>query len=339
MKYFILLFLSIGLCACNKTNGLFDNNKQPVVCEKIDLDFLIALNIELKLQDSLLLLNDFKLDPMITAINLNDNTTFSTFLPKGEGPDDCLPPVQLQELDNTIYVLERQSSTLSKFHSSMIYDGPVKLERVWRSDDFPNTFIPLNDSVFMTTMINDESRFILMNEKGENTNRFGEYPILSPDEDSYDNASRSLFHQTFLLKKKKENKIAAITSHVLELYTYDEKYNFSLEQQVLFSPYEYKPSTFGDMQNITPSENTDRGGMCFYGTDKYIYVVYYPENEQLYTHPDKRKNEIWIFDWSGKPIKALLPDKDIITIAVDNEDHNMYAVDKNCELFQISIEI
>ncbi|NDV81663.1 BF3164 family lipoprotein [Bacteroides sp. 51] len=339
MKFFLILFLIVGLCACNRTSGLFKNSKQTVVCEKIDIDFLIALNIELILQDSILLLNDFKLDPMITVLNLNNNSTVSTFLQKGEGPNDCIPPVQLQRLDDSIYILERQTAVLNKFQYSMINDGNVNLEKIWQSNNFPNTFVPLNDTVFMATMINSKSRFVLIDKKGEDVGNFGEYPCLSPGENGYDNISKSMFHQTFLLKKRMENKIAAMASHVLELYSYDEKYNFNLERQILFSKYEYSPSTSSDMNSITSSENTDRGAMCFYNTDKYIYVVYNPENERLYMHPEKRKNELWIFDWDGNPIKALLPDKDITTIAVDEKDNYIYGVDKNCELFRINIKI
>lgn len=332
-----LILLLMLFVSCDRSIKLFENNKIDVVCEKIEVDFLIALNIELMSMDSLLILNDFSLNPMVSVLNTNNNTLMSKFLDKGEGPNECIPPIQMKEFEDSIYVLERQTATLYKFGKSMILDQNVNLHKVWHIENSINTFSPLNDTLYIASRNTDGERFSLINNRGDEIKAFGEYPDLMPGEEEYSNESKGMFHQTFFLKAMGEKRIAAISPHVLEIYSYDENYNFVIAKQILFSKYKYTHTT-GNILKATPSQDTARGGMCFYGTDKYIYVVYNPENERAYySNPNKHNNEIWVFDWEGNPIKALLPDKDVYTIAVDNDDSNIYVVDKDSELYKIRI--
>ena len=63
-------------------------------------------------------------------------------------------------------------------------------------------------------------------------------------------------------------------------------------------------------------------------TDKYIYLVYDPNPEKVKGETAKKRlnNEIWIFDWTGKPIKLIRPDMNVKNICIDAKDKQAYCI-------------
>jgi hypothetical protein len=335
---FLLTCVACLIAACKSKRDLFDSKRVYIQCEQINDQIEIGVSLGMILTDSVLILNDFQTDPILTVLNINNNATIGKFLRNGKGPGECIPPVQLQILNDSLYILERQTMRLYAMSMAGIYDnGAVRFDKIWESKSLLNTFIPLSRTLYLASGHFSEARFALLNESGEVVKLFGEYPAFMSGEKDYSNEGKSMFHQTFFLKKKNSDIIAAITPHVLELYSCKGE-DVSILRQVLLAEYNYSSRT-GEIMQATSDPDTKRGGTDFYATEKYIYIVFNPNHESSYRDPNRLRNEILIFDWEGAPVKALLPDKNIYTIAVTENDGTIYATDADCVLYKIHVDL
>ena len=88
----------------------------------------------------------------------------------------------------------------------------------------------------------------------------------------------------------------------------------------MFNDYSYDFEK-GDFLKTKSSELIPKGAISVSLSDQYIYVLFNP-NIKL---SDDLKNEIWMFDWTGKSVKKIIPDIKINLITVTS-DNTIFAI-------------
>ena len=76
--------------------------------------------------------------------------------------------------------------------------------------------------------------------------------------------------------------------------------------------------------------NSQLAHACFIrgtASNKYIYLLY--SGKPIKENDFIKSKYIFIFDWDGKAIKILELDKEVYSICVDEEDHEIYAYTTN----------
>ena len=190
---------------------------------------------------------------------------------------------------------------------------------------------PLNNNSYVASGRFKNSRFVILNNQGKITSTFGDYPDYNSEEVNIPNFPKFMFHQTQFTGNYKENLLACVSSHVIEVYDLSSitpKRVF----RTLLSPYKYKYSEGDEWATAAAIKNTEKGVRRIYSTNKYIYLLYDPNIEsQEREGYNIMENEIWIFDWTGKAVLKVFPDLNITSFCVDELDNVIYCIVNNPE--------
>lgn len=222
--------------------------------------------------------------------------------------------------DNRLYSYSKQAFTLG-YHNASSLDEYCKEFKI--SYKYQNV-IPINSGKYLASGYFNDGRFQLLNSKGEIEFKFGKFPSFAVDEEKIPDDSKTIFHQVMLALKPSQDKVAALSSHVLEIID-NVNNNQKIEtKQILLSPYEYTYSSGKDLfANL--KEGYVKGSISLTCNDEKIYVLFNNGTES------DNIPEIFVFDWNGNPEKRITLDKNFKMITVDENGilYGLYLSNEN----------
>lgn len=333
MKYFILFFtILIVACTSNRTTVQPDEIVK-INCKPIKSELFIGLPIQLTVKDKYLIINDFKISPMLSVYDLERDTLYCQLFNIGRGPLEEMPPLQMCMNDNNLLVYGRNTHKLY-FLSKLTSDTkPEILTTNVNFNSYVSTIFPL-DSIYIASGTFSDGRYALFNNQGDLFAYTGDYPNYMQGEDNLPLQGKGMFHQSLFFRRGNSKQIGSATSHVLDLYNYDQS-GLHTAKRILLAPYDYLCRT-GNILEARASESTQRGVIGACATFNYIYLLFNP-NKAISGH--KSINEIWVFDWNGIPIKKILPDKNFSVFTINDAGSIIYGIDYDLNLYKINLNV
>lgn len=200
--------------------------------------------------------------------------------------------------------------------------------------------VPIDTTRFLLTTVGDVSSMFATYQLGDTALTF--IPCTYPD-DEFKNVSRSMMYYGDVTKHPAKEKYFYKCASGRYMYVFDLKDGRMENISYLYN----EPPIYTlakDGVNVNEADNSFLGG-DFYVTEKYIYVKvinftlkdFGKEHDRNNGYDCWFTNQIFVFDWSGNPVKSYSLDTYISDFAVDSKDQLLYAVTKNVETDDVSL--
>jgi len=316
-------------------HGVVFPSSEPGICEMIDTIFIgVPLNMGVCKND--LFVGDFR-EPMIVHYNLMDGKT-ERFLSAGRGPKETLPPVILYANplgNNVLYRYSKQAFDLGYYPVDSLFVYVPLLNNL--SYVFQNIIPYEKDCYLAVGEFVDGYRYHILDAEGKVIDKFGDYPDFLAGEDLIPFDARSMFHQVEFANNYNKRKLVASSSHIMDIIDYSSNIKNESIKRILLAPYDYDYSS-GNFLSAHAKNGIVTGSVSVACNNSYIFLLFYPwrigqKNQSV-------KDEIWVFDWDGKPVKKISYDINLTMIAADpSESEFVYGLayygNRNDEYYQI----
>lgn len=330
----------IALTACNKINDTTARESQ-LSFEEFCLSDQLGYPVQILVHDSVIYISDIYGDTLVHKYSCKDGRPIGKTIPKGVGPGEVLPPIQMQAYDDTLMVYARPILTMFKgafadnARLQRVATMPGVTSNAWRIND--DEYI-VSTSIFGNNDIDNSinNRFLLLDRDMNIKQKFGEFPKFWSAEKNFDASTLSNFHQTMQILPLSSDSIVAVTNYVMSFYNRDSEGNFVLSKELRILPYEYdmRPPTerTSAQTKIKPEYTTKiydarifNNNIVLGITDKtesndstnlYFITVDYNGETQFKYMPDKKID----------PPFYILDSGHILSIARDDDDDKTYIV-------------
>lgn len=325
MPHVIVLLLLLLVCGCNTRHHLIDFPEIKQVKVKIIGETFVSVPLEMEKKENMIYISDFRSDSLLWRYDLNDFKKVGRLLPRGEGPDEFLSPIQFFFSDSVLFVYNRWHFYGKKylFNRNDFSIKPIS-PLIHYSADIDMIY-PLSDNRWIASGRFEDCRYIIMDDKGNIISRTGDYPAYQEGEKDIPNFPKFMFHQSMFGFNDSISRLVSITNHVFELWDYsnDELYLYTRK---LLSPYEYKYDVGEDWAIAQSVKNIEKGVKRIYATENYIYLLYDLSTEGMLDEKDCLNSEIWVFDWEGMPVQKIEIDANLNCFCVDEQLRDIYCV-------------
>lgn len=325
MKYtqFLVLFILVS-CTVPIEKISFEkveDRKATVLQETF-----ISVPLEMDVKGDIVYISDFRGDSLLWCYNVSKQDVEGKMIPRGEGPGEFLSPIQFILSDSMIFVHNRWHFTAQNysFNSSNKTLTPLG-SLVHFPTDIDMVYL-LSDDNYVASGRFSDCRFVILNKNGNVISKCGNYPDYNQEEKDIPNFPKFMFHQSIFGFHKKKKRLTTITSHVLELWDYNND-SLLLQKRLLLSPYGYQYNIGDESASAVANDDVETGVKRIYTTENYIYVLYDPNTTKMYYDKEAHLNdEIWIFDWEGMPIRKIEIDDKLICFCVDEIKGKIYCI-------------
>ena len=332
-KTLLLIWVGLMMIQCAKkkdSDSQLDEfqSEESVTFQTIDYPEILGVTMQIMKKDSLIILNDFHGDSLINLFNIKDNHV-TKLIPVGNGPDELTRPLDIQMVNNKLYVYGRNSFSMNLLNLDLLSCESEKVNFLFHAPTNCSRFLNLSDSVFICSGF-WKKRYALINNKGEVINEFGDYPDFEESEKKFDPHTKAMFHQSQFAKHPHKKLFASCARYVLEVFDYSETEIPRLVLRKKLGKYNYTHQE-GDLLNIDLSGDSDPGVFEIACSSKYLFLVTVPDLEG--------KTDILVLDWEGNPIKKLKSDKTITCLTIDENNNKVYGVITDPEDTLVSFDI
>lgn len=323
----ILLFIPLLLSAIS-CNYVSKKEKLASIefleCKEINFGKELYLPLKLVYNNNKLFIPDFHDDKMVSEICLEKFTRLQHFAQRGAGPVEFLGPLLIWVYDNKLYVFDRQKFKLGFFN----LDIPDKQSVYQFSSLFSlhNSFsklVNIDSSRYVGAGYFKDGRYAVVNHEGEVLNYFGSYPSYAEAEDLIPYEAKAMFHQVKFSASYENRKVAALSSHVLDIIDFGTSETV-VSNRILLSEYTYDYSSGNYIQTI-PGNNTVLGAQSVTSNKDYIFILNRPFTKN---NQNKENQEILIYNWDGEFVRKYMVTCQITNIVV-NKDDNLYVTFEN----------
>jgi hypothetical protein len=278
---------------------------------------LIGIPLEILKKDNYLIIADFRGDSLVSVFDIENNRIYK-MASVGKGPGEVMPPVTMQLQDDKLLIHSRGNNIFYCTHLSEAGKNKTVLNKLFDAPSQTSRICMLTGQKYVSSGYFPNHRYALLDSTGSISRTFGEFPDFWHEEKHIPDDAKAMFHQSSLHKNPRRPLFATIASHVLEIWEYGED-TVQRVSRIQLGTYQYRHKT-GNMVTVDRIRPTLRGVTSATCNGNYIYAV---------CHNEEEKSEIWIFDWTGKPVKCLRTDKDICTLCVDEEMQTAYCIVNN----------
>jgi hypothetical protein len=282
----------------------------------------ISIPLEMVMFKNYILISDFNGDSLIHIFDKRMNKIIKKSAFKGEGPQDFLSPLQMVPFnDSVIFINCRWHYMMGNYKLNNSLDFIENGRRYYSISTDVDMIFPLDEKRYIASGRFEKGRYALLDSTGKIQEFFGEYPNYMEGENKISNFPKFMFHQSIFTTNKSKTLLASVTSHTLDIMNYSQHIPL-LEKSIYLSEYKYNFEEGDQWARSLKDRKTENGVRRIYSTDSYIYLLYDPNKDD-----NKKKNtEIWIFNWTGNPIKKIILDDFVYTFCVDSQDNNLYGI-------------
>jgi hypothetical protein len=284
----------------------------------IDYPLFIGLPISLVYFENKLYISDFFGDTLITEFDIDKKTVTSKIITKGEGPGEAQSPLMISVAKNSLLMFNKKSFRLGYYPLKDSIDTRKQLNFSCQITSEVSNLTSIGKNRYLASGFFENGRYAILNAEGKVEKEFGNYPAFLTGEKDRPNQAKAMFHQVRFETNMNINKVVCISSHILEIVDFSK--SVVVVESIKLGSYDYKFTT-GDVISSNKTSDTSRGAIAVTSTDNFIYLIF--NDSKL--NDSKLKNDIWVFDWNGEPVKKLNVDKNIILITAVN-DNLIYAL-------------
>ena len=282
----------------------------------------LAFMFNMTVMEGLIIVNEF-LDPEYTykLIDLRDGSV-RKFGKKGDGPNELLS-------DAFYFSYDRNSRQL--YLTDNIYYYVYALGDLKSGRDTPlyRFRIDQNDRRFMGSMVFSNGKIV----GGTYQKRFSAYDIedgFFVDTVEYEGgASQALANQATFLNHPTQNKTTYYMTRHEEFGIVTVQENALIPKVFSWNKIKHEVVEDSGTMTFVPNREVKYEFASATVSDRYIYLLYtgkQVENNSREAHVEAAlSNEVFVVDWDGNPVRRLILDKRIRSIAVDDNDQNLYA--------------
>ncbi len=324
-----ILTLILSLCGCAQKRQQEPDFLQDLVCQAVELDVEFLIPLQITYTDGRFFIPDFHGDRMIHEIKREPFEWVHDFGARGKGPAEFIGPLLTWEFNSQLFVFDRRVFRLGVFdimtpNNSSAYN----YSELFYVESTVNQLISLNNDTYLAAGYFEDGRYAVLDSLGRAKSFFGPYPAFMAGENRIPDDAKAMFHQVQFTANHGEEKIAALSSHVMDIIDISEHVP-EIISRIKLGDYEY------DHQSGTTLRTTLKDGFAFgvrsvTSCSKYIYVLNNPRIKGDVANEEQANIEILIFDWNGKPAGKHHVFCDVILIqAVDST--TLYGITKNQE--------
>lgn len=325
-KYCYLIIILITGCSVNdyKSEGLPTNIPEKEVCGKtLDIgDYYLHRPLSMELSDSFIILLDYFDRDYSMQIFSKSGELISKFGKKGRGRGELTSP--------NSFVFNKDKKAISVFDPNLkkhttyhnLPDADVveaKLSRKSMSIPFRNCF-KIGQYSLATGYFGD-NRFAILDSAFNIVKYDLGYSAIKHFDEKEDIPYVYNYQPKYAIrpdgKKMIYGSYLGVIMEIYDLYNFPQTITLSHRKEYIYPKYEKRT---GQNFQVWESDKCEIGFYDFYTTNSYIYALISGTTE------DVAPNSIYVFDWDGKPVMKLKTDKNLCSIAIDEQRKELYGV-------------
>lgn len=324
----IILIISALLCVqctgkkvsnVDNTVGYNFELQEQIAFNEIDYPGLLGSTMQLVKKGNVLFINEFHGDSLIHVFNLKTKQKEGSLVATGNGPNELISPLELQIVNDDLWILSRPLHLLNHIPIStnndsrtLVKDGLIKSEA--------DCFIPLDENRVVLSGFFGKRYALLDLKDRERLKEFGDYPDFWTDEKDFPVEVKAMFHQSRFAINTEKHLFASCSYFVLDIYSYNQEGMDipKLEYRKQLGKYEYDFESGGRVAT-TMRPGADLASVDVINGGEHLYILIQDEK-------NRKHRNIMVLDWNGKPIKLLKSGKRITCLAIDEKEGIGYCI-------------
>lgn len=343
----IIALFSFGFIACQdhsstfKNARTFDLNSFSVTRELKGVSHTfndeIMKPIRLQVYDSLLVTINVGENKLLTVFNLNTYTKIGNRINLGDGPLEMFQPNFIKGDGKNLSLYDMGKSTIFRYDISDFVRNadPIPVKQIKLSQNIFNDVVFDGDDNIIAPVYRDQSLFSIFNQKGEKVGNFGAYP--ESDLQLTDAEKREMFQFTYASNSNGKMVLCYSWNDLIDIYNEEKQLACRIHGPIQFTS-SFKEFQDGEVSSAHPEQGKQRD--AYYNpvaVDDVFFVLFNGNfvDDENYTN---RSNQIFVFDWDGKPLERLILDNGIISFTVNSQKRKIYGISDMPEYHIVEFE-
>ncbi len=327
----LCLFLLFS-CSSNNNSKAFDDIFEEAdslnYSEMLFKDYLWGTPMDMMYLDSSLFVFDERNESgLFHVIELDRLDSIHSFGEKGQGDNEFVMPFDFQLINNTVVgVFDLANKSLYPVDLREVKRHLYKYP-IYAKDTIANTIklIPTIYNTFVAQGFYDDCVFKLWGSGMNEIRSYGEYPYKDADEKSIENRLRGMAYQGMIRSNPSRNKFVYAVKSANIIYFYE----INPKDLVLVKKYEYNYPKYitkvqGDARSAPMAPDNNKTFISLCTSERYVYALYSGKNFKSNGLEAFSGNIMYVFDWSGKPIKKFVLNASLTQICVNRNDRELF---------------
>ncbi len=346
MKY-VLLFCLVFLFSCAEKNQYKDAKRftmedfpevVSVTGKEVVFEEELYMPMRIYLLDSVLVLLNRNMESHLTRYNIYTKKKIGEDISFGSGPEEMLNPESVQLLDSVVWIYDTGKRRASRYlrkdfglSSALKPDSSIVFEEALDKISF------LNEREIVATVLSPEhKRLSFFNQEGL-IKTVGEFPSI-PNEVTAIEAIETFLGDLAVNPQNGKICLSYRRTDLIEFYDSTGRLEKRLYGPDHFLPF-LKQRTIGEGigYRSIPGETRDAYFFPVQIRDQ-VALLYSGQTFDL----DKRMyylNQIFFFDWDGKPLKKYILDIPIFHFTIDEQSNRLYGITDDPEFRIIEFQL
>lgn len=312
----IVCFL-VGSCSSHKkgTESLSDIKMEYLKTEIVNSSFEFGFANKMLVHDTLLIIYDVLQDEKLQFFSKTSGKHLGSFGRIGQGDKEMISP------SNISISTQAGLFSLYDYDRGTLLACPLELLGKLNPDDWytihvpdypirPHEIVALGEGAFVS--MHGKPRLAIT--KDGSMTEFDDYPDLL-DEDSQ---RMFMLTQSLWAVSPDGKKMVQATNigSLMDIFRLGESGIIPVTEKCY-----HKPIFDVQKGQIAPKPETVYGFAALSVTDDHVYATMHGV-----ANPTRFPDSIFMFDWSGSPLKEFKTDQQIVSFCVDDNDHKIYAI-------------
>ena len=257
MKYIQLLVLFI-LVSCTVPVEKISFEKVEDRKATVLQETFIGVPLEMDSKEDIVYISDFRGDSLLWCYNVSKRSLVGKMIARGEGPGEFLSPIQFILSDSMMFVHNRWHFTAQNYSYNSDNKTLTPLGSLIHFPTDIDMVYLLSDETYVASGRFPDCRFVILDKNGNVISRCGNYPDYNQEEKDIPNFPKFMFHQSIFGFHKKMKRLAAVTSHVFELWDSNSD-SLLLQKRVLLSSYGYQYNVGNESASAVANDDVETG--------------------------------------------------------------------------------
>ena len=335
MKRLLYIFIALFLINCGKKKGFEDQSKAYKESEILNVSEFLGKSFSIEVIDKHLIVRDDQVTTKFTVFDLEEEPINPIYIGyTGQGPGELITPGPMITRTNEFLVYDASKMQLFPFNLDSLQVPNYKpLNSIPVKDAGIIDIKQVSNDIFIAVGVFPEKRFKLIDEQGNTTCTFGDYPIeLINDIPEY---VRGMACQSMLTTNKEKHLVAVAMRYGehIQFHAVDPTKCTTelINEHNVFLP-EYTTRDNNGFPNFSPSKKTRWGYISITSNSDFVYALY-SGKLQVRGTDFYQGSEVHVFDWQGKFIQKIELDKNAISITCNlTKLYSLYEGEKGFEI-------